>query len=56
MSGSPHIGHIALACALAYLDFRIGSEWRNGRPNLVAWLEAFAEAVPVFAETAPYDA
>jgi glutathione S-transferase len=56
MSGGPHIGHIALACALAYLDFRIGSEWRDGRPKLVAWLETFAEAVPVFAETAPYDA
>lgn len=56
LSGSPHVGHIALACALAYLDFRIGTEWRNDHPNLVAWLEAFAEAVPVFTETAPYDA
>lgn len=55
MSGSAHIGHIALACALAYLDFRIGTEWRSDHPKLVVWLDEFAEAVPVFAETAPYE-
>lgn len=33
-----HIGHIAVACALGYLDFRFAAEdWRAGRPRLAAW-------------------
>jgi glutathione S-transferase len=46
-----HVGHIALACALGYLDLRFGGRWREGHPRLVAWLEDFEERVPSFGET-----
>jgi glutathione S-transferase len=40
--GLSHIGAIAVACALSYLDFRYGDEdWRSGRPHLAAWFAAF---------------
>ncbi len=51
----PTIGDITLACALGYLDFRFEGAWRANHPNLVAWLDAFAEKVPAFADTAPHD-
>jgi len=42
---STTIGHIAIGCALGYLDFRFAAEnWRTGRPNLTRWYEAFAKA------------
>lgn len=44
---------IALACALGFLDFRFGGEWRPTHPRLVAWQEAFAARCPSFEETAP---
>jgi glutathione S-transferase len=50
---SPDYGHLTLACALGYLDFRHEGKWRARHPELVVWLEAFAAAVPVFAETQP---
>ena len=50
---SPDYGHLTLACALGYLDFRHEGKWRAGHPGLVAWLDAFAEAVPAFEETRP---
>lgn len=50
-SSDADAGTIALACALGYLDLRFAGEWREGRPNLVAWLESFEAAVPVFTET-----
>ncbi len=53
--GAPHIGHVTLACALGYLDFRVDGLWRDGHPNLVAWLDAFSTAVPAFGETALHD-
>jgi len=53
MPGSPHVGHIAVACALGYLDFRFEGAWRDAHPRLVAWLDVFAEQVPAFAETRP---
>ena len=35
-----HIGHVALACALAHADFRFaGDGWRAGRPRLAAWYD-----------------
>ena len=35
--------HIAIGCALGYLDFRLGSRnWREGRPKLAAWDATFA--------------
>ena len=45
------IGQIALACALGYLDLRFEGCWRKDCPRLVAWLDAFASAVPSFATT-----
>jgi glutathione S-transferase len=53
LAATPHVGHIALACALGYLDFRFDGEWRAGHPRLVAWLDDFAAKVPSFAATAP---
>jgi len=50
---SPDYGHLTLACALGYLDFRHDGKWRAGRPNMVAWVDAFARAVPAFAATRP---
>jgi glutathione S-transferase len=49
----PDYGHVTLACALGYLDFRHGGKWRTGHPKMVAWLENFDKAVPGFKETAP---
>ncbi len=51
----PHIGHIALACALGYRDFRFEGNWRAGNPGLVTWLDEFAAKVPAFAATTPAD-
>jgi len=48
----PHVGHIAVACALGYRDLRFGGTWRGSYPRLVAWLETFSAAVPAFAATA----
>ena len=28
-----HVGHITLACALGYLDFRFGTDWRKTHPK-----------------------
>jgi glutathione S-transferase len=49
-----HVGHITLACALGYLDFRFGTDWRKTHPKLVKWLDEFARKVPAFAETVPH--
>jgi glutathione S-transferase len=50
--GVASVGAIAVACALGYLDLRFEGAWRADHPNLVAWLDAFAEAIPAFAATA----
>jgi glutathione S-transferase len=50
---SPHVGDIALACTLGYLDFRFAGRWRANHPRLVAWLDGFAARVPGFAATQP---
>jgi glutathione S-transferase len=52
-SKSPDYGHLTLACALGYLDFRHEGEWRAKHPKLVAWLDRFAKAVPDFGKTMP---
>lgn len=45
--------HIAIGCALGYLDFRLGPRnWREGRPNLTAWDASFA-ARPSMLATRP---
>jgi glutathione S-transferase len=51
--GSPDYGHLTLASALGYLDFRLGGKWRAGHPKLVKWLDEFAAAVPAFEATRP---
>lgn len=50
-AGDIHIGHIALACALGYLDLRFNGGWRHTHPNLVTWLDSFSALVPGFEET-----
>lgn len=49
----PGYGHVALACALGYLDFRHEGRWRSGHPKLVGWLDRFSVEVPAFAATKP---
>jgi len=51
VAGGLHVGHIALACALGYLDLRFHAAWRARYPKLVKWLDAFAAAVPAFEAT-----
>jgi glutathione S-transferase len=48
-----HVGTIALACALGYLDFRFDGRWRATHPRLAEWLDRFAADVPAFAATMP---
>lgn len=51
--GAMDMEHIALACALAYLDFRHDARgWRDGRPKLAAWQAAMI-ARPSMQETSP---
>lgn len=45
------VGAVALASALGYLDLRFEGAWRAGHPRLVAWLDAFAAAVPAYVAT-----
>ena len=52
-NGTPDYGHITIACALGYLDFRHQGAWRADHPKLVTWLNKFAAAVPAFAATTP---
>jgi glutathione S-transferase len=41
---TPHIGHIAVACALGYCDFRVPDvDWRKGRPKLADWFAKMSE-------------
>jgi glutathione S-transferase len=47
------IGHLTLACALGWLDFRFGEQdWRGSRPALSAWF-ARAGARPSMMQTPP---
>ncbi len=49
------IGSIAVAVALAHLDFRFADDsWRNGRPRLAAWYAGFAKR-PSMQLTVPQD-
>ena len=50
-----NVGHIALGCALGYLDFRFAAlGWRQGRNSLAAW-HAGWEQRPAAKATAPHD-
>lgn len=43
LAGPLGIGHIAVGCALAHLDFRFAADdWRGGRPQLARWFGGFA--------------
>jgi glutathione S-transferase len=47
----PHIGQIAIACALGYRDLRFGGAWRQNHPRLVKFVDDFAAVVPAFEVT-----
>ena len=49
------IGHVALACALGYMDYRFdGLGWRKRAPRLAAWHEAIS-ARPSIRATGPVE-
>jgi len=45
------IDAVTLACALGYLDLRLGGAWREEHPDLASWLDVFSAAVPAFEAT-----
>ncbi|GAA0630575.1 glutathione S-transferase family protein [Thalassospira tepidiphila] len=51
LEGDLTIGHVAIACALGYLDLRFEGKWRESYPALVTWLETFDARVPAFEST-----
>jgi glutathione S-transferase len=56
LSAAPFgIGHIAIGCALSYLDFRYADEdWRKDHPHIADWHAGFA-ARPSMRATEPVD-
>ncbi|MEO0937585.1 MAG: glutathione S-transferase family protein [Pseudomonadota bacterium] len=53
LSGRLDVAHIAIGCALGYLDFRHPERnWRTGRDGLAKWYESFA-ARPSMQATEP---
>jgi len=49
------IGHVAIGCALSYLDFRYADEdWRKDHPGIASWHATFA-ARPSVRATEPVD-
>ena len=56
LEGNMDIGHVAVGCALGYMDFRAEmggwGEWRSNRPKLSAWGEKFSER-PAMKATVP---
>lgn len=54
LAGPLDMGQIALACALAYVDFRHGARnWRDGRPALAEWEAGFARRASMQATKPP---
>jgi glutathione S-transferase len=52
---APGIGHVTIAVALGYLDFRFPDlGWRDARPKIATWQAAFAQR-PSFRNTTPVD-
>ena len=50
---APGIGHVAIACALGYLDFRFPDiHWRESRPKIAGWYAKMAGR-PSMKETYP---
>jgi glutathione S-transferase len=56
LSAAPFgIGHIAIGCALSYLDFRYDDEdWRKEHPRIGVWHRGFADRASIRA-TEPID-
>ena len=53
LAGQPNLAHIAYACALGYLEFRLPEiAWRARHPKTAAWFDAFAQR-PSMASTHP---
>lgn len=53
LCGPIDMGHVAVGCALAYLDFRHPErDWRKKRPGLASWFKEFSER-PSMVATAP---
>lgn len=51
--GAIHMGAIAFACALGYLDFRFADDgWRDGHDKLAGWYDGFAQR-PSMQRTVP---
>ncbi len=49
------IGHIAIVCALGYLDFRFADiDWRLAQPRLAAWFGKVSQR-PSVQKSAPFD-
>jgi glutathione S-transferase len=43
-----NIGHLAIGCALGYLDFRYADDdWRRGHSGLAEWHKGFVERASV---------
>jgi glutathione S-transferase len=54
-SATVGIGHVAIAVALGYLDFRFAEfRWRDGHAKIAAWHATFAQR-PSFRNTIPVD-
>jgi len=54
LDGPVTIGQVTVGCALGYLDLRFADDqWRNGRPKLAAWYEAFAKRPSMVASAPP---
>ncbi|SUZ31364.1 putative GST-like protein YibF [Roseibaca ekhonensis] len=54
LAGPLCMGQMALGCALAYIDFRLGArDWRNAAPVLAAWQGGFAARDSMTATTPP---
>ena len=55
LDGELTLGQISAGAALGYLDFRFAADaWRNGRPALAKWFEAFSDR-PSMQQTVPAD-
>ncbi len=53
LEGPVNLAHIALGCALGYIDFRTPEhDWRTRNPTVAAWFETLAQR-PSFAQTRP---
>lgn len=50
LSDTVHIGHLAVAAALSWLELRFSGRWDEGRPKLRAFFDGFATRFPPFAE------